>query len=206
MASPLSSSSLSARSHVLFFLIPQDLTSSSKTFFPPLRSLLLVYTLSRHVYAARIVGRNPRDEQTSVFDRISHFPRGCREIGRGSLPITHCPLQLKLPDRTRASVGYPPVDSTFLWRAMLICSLFLLFVRGNRRLRNRYQTGPYPAERDTNFVRFLDKQRKDINTKVTEPVKMMGFRYFFLNYIFYNTSCWYSFSSALICTFIFRFR
>jgi len=37
----------------------------------------------------------------NAFDRISHFPRGCRQIGRGSLPITHCPLQLKLPDRAR---------------------------------------------------------------------------------------------------------
>lgn len=44
---------------------------------------------------------NPRDESANAFDRISHFPRGCREIERGSLPITHCPLQLKLPDRAR---------------------------------------------------------------------------------------------------------
>lgn len=148
---------LPLHSRVLSFLILQDLTSSFETFFLPSRSLLLssVYTLPRDVYAVRIAGRNPAGQTLSTAFPIFHA--AARRSEEDSLPITHCPLQLKLPDRTRTSVGCPPVDSTFLRRLMLICSLFLLFVRGNRHLWNRYRTGPYRVEHDINFIRFLDK-------------------------------------------------
>lgn len=88
-------------------LIPRDLASSSEMFFPPRPLLPLGCTRCRDVCrnaataVACNVGFNPRDERESAFVRISHFPRGCRQIGRESLPITHCPLQLKLPDRAR---------------------------------------------------------------------------------------------------------
>lgn len=177
---------LPSRSQVLSFLIPQDLAASSKTFFPSSRPLLYSFQFTRYrgtsMQLAQFRWTQPAG-RTSAFDRISHFPRGYREIGRGSLPITHCPLQLKLPDRARASVGCPPIDSTFLRRSMLICSLFLLFVRGNRRLRNRYRTGPYRAEHDTNFVRFLDNGRKGINTnRYGKLTTFIIERLHFLNY------------------------
>ncbi|CAL1674102.1 unnamed protein product [Lasius platythorax] len=106
----MAASSLPSPSSVLSSLIPQDLASTSEMFFLPWPQLAfgLHFGLPERLSAVnttaavRIGWIQPAGRASERFR--PHFPFSTRLPGdrkRGSLPITHCPLQLKLPDRAR---------------------------------------------------------------------------------------------------------
>jgi hypothetical protein len=90
-------------------------------------SLPLTNTLCRDVSETPPASRrcSPRDETLSTAFPIFHAAAGRSEEDRYQSLTVHYNSSCQIE---RASVGCPPMDSTFLQRSMLICSLLLLFV------------------------------------------------------------------------------
>lgn len=101
-----------------------------------------------------------------------HFPFSTRLPGdRKRIATNHSLSTTTQAARSRARVPLVRwIDSAFLQRSMLICSLLLLFVRGNRHLRKRYRL-PVRILRN-NEISFHDShlgyKRKDIRKQYTE--------------------------------------
>jgi len=114
-----------------FLLVPSRLFNSSRShrdvLLAAVASLPLANTLYRDVSETPPAGRrcSPRDETFSTAFPIFHAAAGGSEEDRYQSLTVHYNSSCQIE---RASVGCPPMDSTFLQRSMLICSLLLLFV------------------------------------------------------------------------------
>lgn len=86
-----------------FFTSSPSLLSSPSASFFSLWFTRRRHVLSKHRCCSSRCSLNAMPRGTKTGERFRpHFPFSTRlpgQIGRGSLPITHCPLQLKLPDR-----------------------------------------------------------------------------------------------------------